>query len=119
MAWTLWGLVGVLPWLAFFVFVWLGWGYSTRRLVWPELSYVESASDAQERLLAPRMNANKTFYGPMLASALVGGALVSAELGPVGLAIVTCLATPPLLSLVATARVYLLVRELRRTARGA
>jgi len=119
MTWFLWGFAGVIPWLAFFVFAWLSRGYSPRRLIWPDLSRVESADEAQERLLAPRMNADKMFYGPMLAGGLVGGALVTAEVGAGGLAFVTCLSTPPLLSLIATTRVYLLVRDLRKTARGA
>ena len=118
MAWTLWGLAGVLPWLAFFGFVWLSRGTSPRRLIWPDLSLVKSAAEAEDRLLAPRMSANRMFYGPMLAAALAGGAFVAAEMGLVGLAVVTFLATPPLLSLVATARAYFLVRELRRKERG-
>ncbi|HLF78386.1 MAG TPA: hypothetical protein VJB57_12965 [Dehalococcoidia bacterium] len=110
--WLLMAAVGVAPWLLLMGLLWARRGISPRRLVWPDLSSVTSADVAREKLLAPRMAANKMFYGPVLAVGVVGGGLLLSDGEPLGVALLVGLATPSVLALVATLRAYLVVRKL-------
>lgn len=113
MAWLFWEIVGLLPWLAFFAWAWAVRGLSPERLIWPDLPRLAHADEADDRLLKPRMTANRRFYGPWLVLGAIGSAIAISELGPIGIVFLTCAMTPPLLSAIATLRAWLEVRRLR------
>jgi hypothetical protein len=110
--WVAMVVLGIAPTLALMALLWLRRGVSPKRLVWPDLSSVRSAQAARQKLLEPRMAANKMFYGPMLAVGVAAGGLLVSDGSPWGLALLIALATPSLLSFIATARAYLVVRRL-------
>jgi hypothetical protein len=112
--WPLAVAAGTVPWVVCLALLWTWRGISLRRLLWPPLAERASAQVAEERLLAPRAQANRLFYLPLLVIAVVAAAAATAAGYAWGPALFSFLGTPSLLSLAATLRAYMLVRNLRR-----
>lgn len=104
------GLLGV---VAIYGFAGLS-GYPPRRLIWQDLSRVPIPTDAEREVIQANVQKSFRVYLPVLVATLAVAGWLIADGNPLGMAVLVCFATPPLLALVRSIRV---MRFLRQTAK--
>lgn len=86
-------------------------GYTPRRLIWQDFSRVPIPSDAEREIIHANVTKSFKVYGPVLIAALAVSGWLIIDGKPLGLAVLLCFGTPPLLAMVRSVRVLLFLRQ--------
>ena len=108
--WVIAAIIGFGGVAALFGIAWM-YGYQPRRLAWQDLSRVEKPNEAEREVLRFHLKRSLRVYLPLLLFAVLVGGFMVLDDTPLGLTVLICFATPPLLAIVRAVRVLRFLNE--------